>query len=182
MKFRTFGIVAGILAIFISLGVYFLVYKKVAKSGEAKAIMSTAMKTYQNAKRAASDEKRLYAIGQDAEATILKVHETGFATKEYTQLELLLKVMPTDGKPFQVKRTEMISISHAFLFQPGAKLKVKYDPAKPGQIALVSSPVPASAGSKKPTQRIEELEKLRKKGLINQDEYKKKREEILNSL
>ena len=112
----------------------------------------------------------------------MEVHDAGFATKRYTQLELVLDVRPEGGKAFRVKTKKMISQSHVFLFQPGAKLKVKYDPALPGQIALVSSPVPAPVEPKNPSKRLEELEKMREKGLISEDEYKRKREEILNSL
>lgn len=186
MKFATFGIVAGIVGILVGIAVlvggYFFVYKKIIRPGETKGIAATVTETYEKAKQDEGDEKQLYAAGQDAAATILEVHDTGFATKRYTQLELVLDVMPEGGAAFRVKTTKMISQSHVSLFQPGAKLKVKYDPAHPGQIALVSSPVPASAGPKDTSQRLEELEKLRKKGLISGDEYEKKRQEILNSL
>jgi hypothetical protein len=186
MKLATFGILAGIVGILVGIavlfGVYFFVYKKVVKSPQTKGIAATAMETYEKAKQAGSDEKRLYSTGQDAVATILEVHDVGFATKRYTQLALVLEVMSADGKTFRVKTKKMISQTHVFLFQPGAKLKVKYDPAHPGEIALVSSPVPASAEQKDSSHRLEELKKLREKGLISGDEYEKKRQEILNNL
>lgn len=186
MKFATFGIVVGIVGILVGIavlvGVSFLVYKKVIQPVQTSGAANTVVEAYKNAKQASADEERLYATGQDAEATILEVHDTGFATKRYTQLELVLDVMPTTGKAFQAKTTKMISQSHIFLFQPGAKLKVKYDPANPGMIALVSSPVPASAGPKNTSERLEELDKLREKGLISGDEYKRKRQDILDSL
>jgi len=186
MKFATVGIIAGIVAMFLGIavlvGVYFFVYKKIVQTGQATDVANSAVGTYKNAKQAGADEKRLYATGQEAEAVILEVHDTGFATKRYTQLALVLEVMPAEGKAFQVNTKKMISQSHGFLFQPGAKLKVKYDPAHPDQIALVSSPVPASAEKKDVPHRLEELNSLRKKGLISDDEYKKKRQEILNNL
>lgn len=168
MKIATIGILAGIVALIVVLvGASFFVYKKVVQPAMGSG---------------AANEERLYATGLDAEATILEVHDAGFATKRYTQLELLLDVQPDGSKAFQAKTKQMISLAEAFLFQPGARLKVKYDPAHPGQIALVSSPVPAPAETKNSSKRLEELEKLREKGLISEDEYKKKREEILNSL
>ncbi|MFZ0451009.1 MAG: SHOCT domain-containing protein [Desulfatiglandaceae bacterium] len=181
--FVTIGIVVSILiGIVVCLGVYFFVYKKVIKPAQTRGVVNTTMETFKKAKQASADEESLNATGQDAEATILEVHDAGFTTKRYTQLILVLDVMPANGQAFQVKTTKMISQSHAFLFQPGAKLKVKYDPAHHDQIALVSSPVPASVGPKNSSQRLEELDKLKKKGLINEDEYKRKRQEILNSL
>ena len=179
MKFATIGIVAGIVALLVGIavviGVYFLVYKKVVQPVQTSAAASSAVKAYKNVKQEAASEERVYATGQD-------VHDAGFATKRYTQLELLLEVRPEGGKAFQARTKKMISLSEAFLFQPGARLKVKYDPAHPGQIALVSSPVPAPAETKNSSRQLEELEKLREKGLITEDEYKKKREEILNNL
>ena len=186
MKFASIGIVAGIVSLLVVIavlvGAYFLIYKKVVQPVKGSGVASSAVNTFKNAKQEAASEERLYATGQDAEATILEVHDAGFATKRFTQLELLLDVQPEGNKSFQAKTKQMISLSEAFLFQPGARLKVKYDPAHPGQIALVSSPVPAPAETKNSSKRLEELEKLREKGLISEDEYKKKREEILNSL
>lgn len=186
MKVATVGIIAGIVVIFVAIavlvGVYFFVYKKVVQTDKASGAASSAVEIYKNAKQAAADEKRLYAAGRDAEATILEVHDAGFATKRYAELDLLLEVRPENANPFRVKTRKMISQSHISLFQPGAKLKVKYDPAHPDQIALVSSPVPASAGQNDVTHRLEELNSLREKGLISDDEYKKKRQEILNNL
>ncbi|MBW2093729.1 MAG: SHOCT domain-containing protein [Deltaproteobacteria bacterium] len=186
MKFATVGIIAGIVAIVIGIvvlvGVYFFVYKRVVQSGERHGIVSSGVKAYKNAKQAAESEKRLYATGRDAEAVILEVHDTDFATKRYTELELLLEVRPENENAFRVRTRKMISQSHTSLFQPGAKLKVKYDPAHPEQIALVSSPVPGSAEQKDATHRLEELKTLRERGLISDDEYKKKRQEILNNL
>jgi uncharacterized membrane protein len=186
MKFATIGIIAGIVGLLVGIavlvGVYFLVYKKVVQPVQTSGAANSAVEAYKNAKQEAANEERLYATGQDAEATILEVRDAGFATKRYTQLELLLDVRPEGGKAFRVRTKKMISQSHIFLFQPGAKLKVKYDPAHPGEIALVSSPVPASAEPKNSSKRLEDLEKLREKGLISEDEYKRKREEILNSL
>lgn len=175
-------VVSILLGIAVSLGVYFFVYKKVIKPSQTEGVVNTTMEAVKNAKEASADEERLYAVGKDAKAIIREVHDAGFATKRYTQLILVLDVMPTGGKAFQVETKKMISQSHASLFQPGAKLKVKYDPAHPDQIALVSSPVPASAEPKGPSQRLEELKKLREKGLINEDEYERKRQEILNKL
>ena len=187
MKIATIGIVAGLVGILIGIavfvGVYFFVYKKVVQPGQENGgVVSSAVKAYKNAKQAAENEKRLYATGQDAEAVILEVHDTGFATKRYTELELLLEVRPENDNAFRVRTRKMISQSHMSLFQPGARLKVKYDPAHPEQIALVSSPVPASAEQKNSGQRLEELNTLRGKGLISEEEYKKKRQEILNNL
>jgi len=186
MKFATIGIIAGIVGLLVGIavlvGVYFFVYKKVVQPVQTSGTVGSAVETYKNAKQESVNEDRLNANGQDGEATILEVHDAGFATKRYTQLELLLEVQPEGGKAFQIRTKKMISQSETFLFQPGAKLKVKYDPAHPGQIALVSSPVQAPAEPKNSSKRLEELEKLREKGLISEDEYKKKRQEILNSL
>ncbi len=77
---------------------------------------------------------------------------------------------------------------NASLYQPGAMLRVKYDPADPSRVQIASAPVPCPVGpgdssdSSDAYGRLEELERLKNKGFVTEDEYLRKREEIIKEL
>ena len=186
MKLGTIGLVVGIvgfvIAVAVFAAVFLLVVKKEPSGSRSKGAISAVIGEIRKAREASQEEQRIYESGSEAEAYIIEVRDTGYATKRYTELLLTLEVVPANGESFRVQTRELISQTHIALFQPGAKLKVKYDPADKTKIVLVSSPVLSEGRKSDITHRLEELEALREKGLISEDEYKKKRQEILNSL
>ncbi len=176
------SVVGLVLAILILVGLPIYLYNMVAKPIKESGITSKVKGVIEKAKQDAAKENRLQSIGITADALILQVSDAGFATKRFTQLILVLKVTPKGKQAFKVTTKKMISHSHLSLFQPGASLQVKYDPADLSDVSLLSSPRPAPLMQKTSSQRLEQLEKLRKKGLITDKEYKKKRDEILHDL
>jgi hypothetical protein len=164
------GLVGIIIAVVIFIGVSVFIYKMFFKSLVQTSGLATAGNNLQNS-------------GKEADAIILEMRESGLTVKEYSEVELLLEVHPKDRQPFHVKITTAIYRLHTHLFQPGAKLKVKYDPNDLSNVDIASTPVPPPAiGEKQAGDRLKQLDKLKNEGLVTEEEYKLKREEILREL
>jgi hypothetical protein len=119
--------------------------------------------------------------GITAQARVLKVWDTGVTVNENPQVGLLLEVSPETGEPFQAETKTIVSRLNVAQVEPGIKAEVKYDPQKPQRLQLqtlhIKSPTTTKAAA-----RMEELNELREKGLITEEEYRRKREEILKTL
>ncbi|RPI29041.1 MAG: hypothetical protein EHM70_16080 [Chloroflexota bacterium] len=118
--------------------------------------------------------------GEPAAATVLKVWDTGTTINDDPLVGLLLEVRPLGMSPYQAEAKTIVSRLEIAMVRPGVTAQVKYDPKKPSKIAVVSieaRPEPTDASG-----RMEELEELRTKRLVSEEEYQKKREEILKAL
>jgi hypothetical protein len=116
-----------------------------------------------------------------AQAKVLKVWDTGVSINDNPQVGLLLEVSPARGAPFQVETQTMVSRLNAGLVQPGIKADIKYDPKNTRRLQVVTLHVDGG-GSGSAATRLEELNNLRDKALITEEEYREKREEILKAL
>jgi hypothetical protein len=65
--------------------------------------------------------------------------DTGMRINDNPQVGMKLQVQPPNGAPFQADVTKVVSIIQLAQFQPGAQLNVKYDPANPSHVAIVSA-------------------------------------------
>ena len=119
--------------------------------------------------------------GVTAQARVLKVWDTGVSINTNLQVGLLLEVSPPGGTPFQAEGKTLVSRLNVALVQPGATAEVKYDPEKPQRLQVLSLNLQPAASTNTAT-RLEELDALRDKDLITEEEYRQKREEILKSL
>jgi hypothetical protein len=111
-------IIFSLLFTFAILGlVFYMVYAKVLKpSQEAKKLLQT---------------------GLGAKARVLALADTGMTVNDNPQAQITLEVTPDNGMPTYQAVTRMIlSRLHIPQFQPGAKLRVKYDPNNPGNVAI----------------------------------------------
>ncbi len=119
--------------------------------------------------------------GELAQAMVLEVWDTGTTINENPQLGLRLEVRPTGDVPFQVESKSVVSRLLLGDIRPGAMVQVRYDPQDQRRVVVVPSAQvqPASRG---PAARLKELEELRERGLVTQDEYERKREDILGAL
>jgi hypothetical protein len=120
--------------------------------------------------------------GKIARATILKSKETGLTVEEHTELELLLKVHPEQEPPFQVRLTTAVYRLNAQKYRPGATLKVKYYPGEPSRLELLTTPEGSSSKAADPAERLKQLKKLRDQGLITEEDYHRKKQQILDNL
>lgn len=83
-------------------------------------------------------KQRVLQTGVAATATIVRVWDTGTRINDNPRVGMLLQVQPTSGPAFQAEIKETVSIVQMAMFQPGARLEVKYDPAQPTSVAIVS--------------------------------------------
>jgi hypothetical protein len=66
--------------------------------------------------------------GQPAQATILKVRDTGTTINNNPVVRLLLEVQPPGGTPFQAETERLIPRLQIPQIQPGSVVAVRYDP------------------------------------------------------
>jgi hypothetical protein len=127
---------------------------------------------------------RVIRNGVRARATVLKVWDTGVSINDNPQVGLLLEVQPEDGAPFQAETKKVVSRLNAALIQPGVKAKVVFDPSNPRRVEVQSFEVESGgAGKVVDTEaRLRELKNLREQDLVTEEEYQKKKEEILKGL
>jgi hypothetical protein len=74
--------------------------------------------------------------GTPAQATILKVWETGTCLNNQPQLGFNLEVRPPSGAPYQAQAKGIIPMVNIPQFQPGAIVNVKISPTDPSKVAL----------------------------------------------
>jgi hypothetical protein len=119
--------------------------------------------------------------GVTAPAKILKVWDTGTSINDDPQIGMLLEITPSLGASFQAEAKTIVSRLNAAFVQPGITAKVIFDPEKPKRIQVlevhVENPVSSNAVA-----RMEELEQLRSRHLITEEEYQAKRKQILANL
>ena len=81
-------------------------------------------------------ERQLRQSGVPAQATIVRIWETGVRVNMNPQVGLLLEVHPAGGAPFQAEAKTVISQIMIPQFQPGAQVPVKYDPNDTSKVVL----------------------------------------------
>ncbi len=119
--------------------------------------------------------------GIKAEATVMKVWDTGVSINDNPQVGMLLDVRPSMGAAFQAEAKKIVSRLNTGIIQPGVKVQVLYDPANPKRLEVQTIQGSVENPSTIET-RLRELQNLREKDLITLGEYEKKREEILKTL
>lgn len=92
-------------------------------------------------------KQRVLQTGVAATATIVRVWDTGTRINDNPRVGMLLQVQPATGAPFQAEVKETVSIVQMPMFQPGARLEVKYDPVQPTSVAIVSVITGAGPGA-----------------------------------
>ena len=88
-------------------------------------------------------QEQLMDTGVQAQATILKVQETGVTVNEnYPLAKLTLEVRPPQGEPFTVTTRQLLNRFDIPSIQPGAVVPVLYDPKNHKKIAIGSKDEP----------------------------------------
>ncbi len=116
-----------------------------------------------------------------APARVMKVWDTGVSINDNPQVGLLLHVTPSLSAAFEVEAKTIVSRLNAALVQPGITAEIKYDPKNPKRLQIVTLNV-EEIGSGSAESRLEELKMLLDRRLITEDEYNKKREQIIQAL
>lgn len=121
--------------------------------------------------------------GVVAEATILKVWDTGTTINDNPLVGLLLEVHPNGLPAYQAETKTIVSRLSVANIQPGQTAKVQYDPGNLKRLAVVEfAPSQVNSDVSSLSERMEELEELHTRRLITESEYRQKREEILKTL
>jgi len=116
-----------------------------------------------------------------AQARVMKVWDTGVSINDNPQVGLLLHVTPSMAAAFDVEAKTIVSRLNAALVQPGITAEIKYDPHNPKRLQIITLNV-EEIGSGSAESRLEELKTLVDRRLITEDEYNKKREQIIKAL
>jgi hypothetical protein len=87
-------------------------------------------------KNAFGPNEKLLQEGVQAQATILKIWDTGVTLNDNPQVGMLLEVHPAGREPFRVEMKSIISRIALAQIQPGRVVPVRYDPENPSKVAL----------------------------------------------
>lgn len=80
--------------------------------------------------------QEIRAVGLPAEATVLRIWETGVKVNDNPVVGFLLEVHAPDLEPWEAETKALISILDIPQIQPGASLQVVYDPDDPSRVAI----------------------------------------------
>jgi hypothetical protein len=80
--------------------------------------------------------REIRAIGEPAQAKVLKIWDTGVTVNQNPVVGFLLEVYPVGRPAYQAETKGIISRLDIPQIQPGAMLQVKFDPAAPSRVAL----------------------------------------------
>jgi hypothetical protein len=119
--------------------------------------------------------------GLPAEATVLKVWDTGWTINDDPRVGLLLQVRPPGGTPYQVETKSVVSRLVVARLQPGAVVQVRYDPHDARKVSLALD-ARIKEGARSAAERLAVLEDLRARDLVTPEEYEAKRKEILGAV
>lgn len=141
---------------------------------------------------------RIVATGEPAQAVILGMQETGTRVNNQPMIKFRLRVQPQDGQPpYEATTNRVISYMTIGSLGVGMTIPVKYDPNHPQDVAvdfnaMRSTPISinnigamlsaAPQEEKSLADKLQELEESYKLGLINQQEYEKARQKVLNEI
>jgi hypothetical protein len=84
-----------------------------------------------------SRDKALERVGVLAAATILDLTDTGSRYNKNPEVRLKLEIRPQNGDPYIAEVRTVISVVELPKYQPGATLRVKYDPENPSTVAII---------------------------------------------
>ncbi|MBN2149130.1 MAG: SHOCT domain-containing protein [Anaerolineales bacterium] len=130
--------------------------------------------------------------GVKADAKVLEVHDTGVTINDNPQVGLRLELRTQEGATLEVDTKTIVSRLSVANVQAGVIANVIYDPLKPQRLKVESFEMPApapapveEASEERPpstTERLLELNDLRARGLVTEQEFQAKRAEILKGL
>lgn len=75
--------------------------------------------------------------GVRAEARVLNLKDTGTRVNYQPLIAITVEVMPANRPPYRAVVKKVLTAADASEFQRGSIIRVKYDPAHPGRVAVV---------------------------------------------
>ena len=80
----------------------------------------------------------IMAKGQDAQATVLSIQETGTTVNDNPVIDFSLEVRPSTSAPFKAVARKTVSLIELPSVQPGQTVRVRYIPGEE-QVAIIDS-------------------------------------------
>lgn len=133
-------------------------------------------------KRRADRAERLIREGLRGEAEVLALEQTGMFFNANPRVRMRLRIRAPGVEPFEVERTYTVPVVALGALLPGRTLSVSLDREHPGRFAIDWLGAGEADGRASPLKRLRELTELRDAGLIDGDEFQRKRTEIVNSI
>ena len=87
--------------------------------------------------RGAKRQQQILAIGVSGTAVVQKAWQTNISINQTPMTGLLLEVEAPNQTPFQVEVKKLIPFVQMGQIQPGSRVAVKFDPAKPEDLVLL---------------------------------------------
>ena len=83
-----------------------------------------------------NEARKIRAVGVPAEATVVQIWDTGVTVNNDPVVGFLLDVKPENQSAFQAKTKALVSRLAVPRVQPGARLRVFYDPRDTTRVAI----------------------------------------------
>jgi hypothetical protein len=109
---------------------------RVAVAGVALAIVGLAGCGIKDRFTGEAEAKKIRAVGMPAEATVVRIWDTGVTVNNDPVVGFLLDVTPEGRPSFQAESKALVSRLAVPRVQPGARLKVTYDPNNTTRVAV----------------------------------------------
>jgi hypothetical protein len=87
--------------------------------------------------KGSAERKRILATGTQAQATIVRIWETGTRINNQPLVGFELQVQPYGAPPYTAQTQMVISALQIPSIQPGTVVHCKYDTADPSKVALM---------------------------------------------
>lgn len=112
-----------------------------------------------------SQASELHRIGMPAEATVLRIWDTGMTVNKNPVVGFLLEVRPPDEAPWRAETKQLVSRLEIPRVRPGQVVAVRYDPADHRRVslALADAMAKASTATPMPLPRAAEVERERQR-------------------
>lgn len=82
-------------------------------------------------------KKRLLREGEEADAVLLNIEQTGLFINNRPQIKLQVQVHPPSGRNFVSEVREVLSLIDLSQLRIGSNLKVKYNPANTKEVIVL---------------------------------------------
>lgn len=82
-------------------------------------------------------QRRLLASGETAQAVILEMEQAGGGDEYAPGFSFLLEVHPDGRQAYKARTEATVRLENLPRFQPGAVVRVKYDPRDSTQVAML---------------------------------------------
>jgi hypothetical protein len=86
-----------------------------------------------------AQRNKLLQTGEPAQAIIQAVEQTGVYINNNPQIRMTVEVRPPNRPPYVTTITQTVGLIQIAAFMPGTLLDVRYDPADPRKVAIVSA-------------------------------------------